>query len=62
MERKPQNDGHSDDDTLEDLVNENLLIDAERRYGTAEDYKPEVHSDDEDVDYETRTHGANRRI
>ena len=43
MERKPQNDGHSDDDALEDLVNENLLIDAERRYGTAEDYKPEEH-------------------
>ena len=62
MERKLQNDGRSDDDALEDLVDDHLLIDAEHRYGTAEDYKPEIHSDDENVDYETRTHGANRRM
>ena len=62
MDREPPNHVYPDDDSLEDLINEHRLIDSERRYGTAEDYKPETHSDDETVDYETRTHGTNRRI
>ena len=38
------------------------LVDDERKRGDAEEYKPGVGSDDDDVDYETRTHGNTRRI
>lgn len=37
-------------------------VDGERQQGDAEEYKPGVGSDDENVDYETRTHGDTRRI
>lgn len=58
MERDPQDRDREDDDLLDD----ERLADRERREGAAEDYKPGRHSDDENVDYETRTHGDNRRI
>jgi hypothetical protein len=38
------------------------LIDRERKQGDAEEYKPGVASDDDNVDFETRTHGNTRRI
>ena len=38
------------------------LVDGERQQGEAEEYKPGVGSDDENVDYESRTHGDTRRI
>lgn len=62
MERDPQ-DRDRDDDLLDDEPLDNdRLADRERREGAGEDYKPGRHSDDEDVDYEIRTHGDNRRI
>ena len=67
MERDPHNDDRDDDDSLDEEPmagdrDNDRLVDAERREGSAEDYKPGLHSDDESVDYETRTHGDNRRI
>jgi hypothetical protein len=38
------------------------IIDPERRQGDAEEYKPGVGAEDDNVDFETRTHGNTRRI
>ena len=38
------------------------LINRERQQGDAEEFKPGVDSEDDNVDYETRTHGNTRRI
>ncbi len=62
MERDPQDRDRSDEDPLDDPINDDRLVDRDRQEGDAEDYKPGLHSDDENVDYETRTHGDNRRI
>lgn len=63
MERDPQDHDRYDDDPLDDEpLDDDRLVDTERREGAAEDYKPGLHSDSDDVDYETRTHGDNRRI
>ena len=63
MERDPRDDDRDEDDPLEDdPVDDDRLVDTERREGDAENYKPGLHSDDGNVDYETRTHGDNRRI
>ena len=42
--------------------NSDELLDNERQQSDAEEYKPGVSSDDDSVDYETRTHGNTRRI
>jgi hypothetical protein len=64
MERDRQDDEDpQEDEPMEgSLSSDDRLVDPERRIGSAEDYKPGLHSDDKDVDYETRTHGNNRRI
>ena len=68
MDRDPRDHDRYDEDPLDDEpiedspVDEDRLVDPERREGSAEDYKPGLHTDDENVDYETRTHGNNRRI
>ena len=67
MERDPQDHDRYGEDPLGDEPldqdrDDDRHVDRERREGASEDYKPGLHSDDEDVDYETRTHGDNRRI
>lgn len=48
MEKRPQED--------------DKMLDGERQQGDAEEYKPGIGSEDDDVDFETRTHGNTRRI
>ena len=63
MEHDPRNyDPYADDSVDDEPMDDDQFVDTDRREGAAEDYKPGTHSDDVDVDYETRTHGDNRRI
>ncbi len=62
MERDSQDRNSYDEEPLNDPIDDDPRVDRDRQEGAAEDYKPGLHSDDENVDYETRTHGDNRRI